>query len=268
MKTAGTAPAARFHPKEEDTVYCTECGCDRILLQNALNTLLQPEQPEPVPAMPSRKHRCAPVQRCRAGRAYPHREQRRPRQRRPAVMPARPAMWSRRPPLRRRWSRWQAGEQTRILDARNYQPAAPRGPAGRRGHPRDARRRAATLPRHRSALRSRSPWTRRTTRRKRTPVTASLRPLSAGFRPSRPSSAQALRCGALCTISLSCKTDSGGGGERFLRFFCCNCYLAPLPGQTPSGRREMSRQRQREDRWTRQSAAGEVLFQIEEVAIW
>ena len=34
-----------FHPKEEDTVYCTECGCDRILLQNALNTLLQPEQP-------------------------------------------------------------------------------------------------------------------------------------------------------------------------------------------------------------------------------
>lgn len=32
-----------FHPKEEDTVYCTECGCDRILLQNALNTLLQPQ---------------------------------------------------------------------------------------------------------------------------------------------------------------------------------------------------------------------------------
>ena len=43
-----------FHPKEEDTVYCSECGCDRILLQNALNTLLQPEapvrQPEPQPA--------------------------------------------------------------------------------------------------------------------------------------------------------------------------------------------------------------------------
>ena len=36
-----------FHPKEEDTVYCSECGCDRILLQNALNTLLQPEQPAP-----------------------------------------------------------------------------------------------------------------------------------------------------------------------------------------------------------------------------
>ena len=38
-----------FHPKEEDTVYCNECGCDRILLQNALNTLLQPEKKEPVP---------------------------------------------------------------------------------------------------------------------------------------------------------------------------------------------------------------------------
>ena len=23
-----------FHPKEEDTVYCSECGSDRILLQN------------------------------------------------------------------------------------------------------------------------------------------------------------------------------------------------------------------------------------------
>ena len=39
-----------FHPKEEDTVYCSECGSDRILLQNALNTLLQPAQPEPQPA--------------------------------------------------------------------------------------------------------------------------------------------------------------------------------------------------------------------------
>ncbi|MGN0706992.1 MAG: hypothetical protein ACI4JC_03230 [Faecalibacterium sp.] len=39
-----------FHPKEEDTVYCSECGSDRILLQNALNTLLQPKEPDPVPA--------------------------------------------------------------------------------------------------------------------------------------------------------------------------------------------------------------------------
>ena len=37
--------------------------------------------------------------------------------------------------------------------------------------------------------------------------------------------------------------------------FLLQLLLAPLPGQTPSGRREMSRQRQREDSWTRQSAA-------------
>ena len=50
-----------FHPKEEDTVYCSECGCDRILLQNALNTLLQPEQPaQTEPAAPVRP--AAPVQ--------------------------------------------------------------------------------------------------------------------------------------------------------------------------------------------------------------
>ena len=42
-----------FHPKEEDTVYCSECGCDRILLQNALNTLLQPEQPARAEAQPA-----------------------------------------------------------------------------------------------------------------------------------------------------------------------------------------------------------------------
>ena len=38
-----------FHPKEEDTVYCSECGSDRILLQNALNTLLQPEATRIIP---------------------------------------------------------------------------------------------------------------------------------------------------------------------------------------------------------------------------
>ena len=43
-----------FHPKEEDTVYCSECGCDRILLQNALNTLLQPAAPaRPAPEAPA-----------------------------------------------------------------------------------------------------------------------------------------------------------------------------------------------------------------------
>lgn len=42
-----------FHPKEENTVYCSECGCDRILLQNALNTLMQPQQkPAQQPAAP------------------------------------------------------------------------------------------------------------------------------------------------------------------------------------------------------------------------
>ena len=62
-----------FHPKEEDTVYCSECGCDRILLQNALNTLLQPEQPaQPEPELepplapqaeePTRIMGAAPVQ--------------------------------------------------------------------------------------------------------------------------------------------------------------------------------------------------------------
>ena len=45
-----------FHPKEEDTVYCTECGCDRILLQNALNTLLQPQ-----PAAPKEEAAPAPA---------------------------------------------------------------------------------------------------------------------------------------------------------------------------------------------------------------
>lgn len=41
-----------FHPNEEDTVYCSECGCDRILLQNALNVLLQPQKPaEEEPSM-------------------------------------------------------------------------------------------------------------------------------------------------------------------------------------------------------------------------
>lgn len=40
-----------FHPKEEDTVYCSECGSDRILLQNALNTLMQPQE-KPAPAQP------------------------------------------------------------------------------------------------------------------------------------------------------------------------------------------------------------------------
>ena len=61
-----------FHPKEEDTVYCTECGCDRILLQNALNTLLQPEKKEPVPAAePARPVQTEPDERTRVVGAAP-----------------------------------------------------------------------------------------------------------------------------------------------------------------------------------------------------
>ena len=65
-----------FHPKEEDTVYCSECGSDRILLQNALNTLLQPEAPvrqpetEPQPAAQNGKHYL--LHRA-CGGAHPHR---------------------------------------------------------------------------------------------------------------------------------------------------------------------------------------------------
>ena len=61
-----------FHPKEEDTVYCTECGCDRILLQNALNPLLQPEKKEPVPpAEPVRPVQTEPDERTRVVGAAP-----------------------------------------------------------------------------------------------------------------------------------------------------------------------------------------------------
>lgn len=35
-----------FHPKEEDTVYCSECGSDRILLNNALSGMLQKAKAE------------------------------------------------------------------------------------------------------------------------------------------------------------------------------------------------------------------------------
>ena len=60
-----------FHPTEEDTVYCSECGCDRILLQNALNTLLQPAAPADEMEMPLTP-RLLP-QRPLRWRSYPHR---------------------------------------------------------------------------------------------------------------------------------------------------------------------------------------------------
>lgn len=36
-----------FHPREEDGVWCSECGSDRILLQNTLSSLLQSSAPAP-----------------------------------------------------------------------------------------------------------------------------------------------------------------------------------------------------------------------------
>ena len=132
-----------FHPKEEDTVYCTECGCDRILLQNALNTLLQPEKKEPVPAAePVRPVQTEPDERTRVvgaatvppeeptrivgsvpPRTEPDAEATRVMPPRTTLRPSaeevdRPASFA--PPL----EPVEAGEQTRILDARNYQPAA------------------------------------------------------------------------------------------------------------------------------------------------
>ena len=65
-----------FHPKEEDTVYCTECGCDRILLQNALNTLLQPGQKAAPCRAGSGGGGHPRGERRPAGRADPHRGQR------------------------------------------------------------------------------------------------------------------------------------------------------------------------------------------------
>ena len=94
-----------FHPKEEDTVYCTECGCDRILLQNALNTLLQPEKKEPVPAAePVRPVQTEPDERTRV---MPPRTTLRPS----AEEVDRPASFA--PPLETAPD----AESTRVLDA-------------------------------------------------------------------------------------------------------------------------------------------------------
>ncbi len=39
-----------FHPKEENTVYCSECGSDRILLQNAIASILRPQEVASAPS--------------------------------------------------------------------------------------------------------------------------------------------------------------------------------------------------------------------------
>lgn len=45
-----------FHPKEENTVYCSECGSDRILLQNAISNLMQPSAPAEEPTRVAAPH--------------------------------------------------------------------------------------------------------------------------------------------------------------------------------------------------------------------
>ena len=53
-----------FHPNEENTVYCSECGGDRVLLQNALSGILQPQQTRSIPKVeePTRVAKAAQVQ--------------------------------------------------------------------------------------------------------------------------------------------------------------------------------------------------------------
>ena len=112
-----------FHPKEEDTVYCTECGCDRILLQNALNTLLQPEQP--AQTEPELETPLAP---------QPEQEEptrimgapRRPQPQEPAAEPTRMLDDGMREQFPDRAARAQAEEGTRVMPAasRRAQPAA------------------------------------------------------------------------------------------------------------------------------------------------
>ena len=128
-----------FHPTEEDTVYCSECGCDRILLQNALNTLLQPEQPaqtepeletplapQPEQEEPTRIMGAAPVQ--------PEQEEptrimgapRCPQPQEPAAEPTRMLDDGMREQFPGKAARAQADEGTRVMPAasRCAQPAA------------------------------------------------------------------------------------------------------------------------------------------------
>ena len=192
-----------FHPKEEDTVYCSECGSDRILLQNALNTLLQPEapvrQPEPQPAAqpvrpaapaeePTRivgaaqeeATRIIPPRAAEPAPGYvPAAEMeatrvvtRAPEQEVTRVLSRQPSRCARPDPLRRT-KRW-----------RSTAPVwYPRLPPPRRPACRQSR------------------WTRRTTAKRKTLATASLRRSSAGCRPSPPSCVRASPCAASCILS-------------------------------------------------------------------
>ena len=110
-----------FHPKEEDTVYCSECGCDRILLQNALNTLLQPEQEEPTRIMGA-----APVQPAQEEPTRIMGAPRRPQPQEPAAEPTRMLDDGMREQFPDRAARAQAEEGTRVMPAasRRAQPVA------------------------------------------------------------------------------------------------------------------------------------------------
>ena len=128
-----------FHPKEEDTVYCSECGCDRILLQNALNTLLQPEQPaqtepeletplvpQPEQEEPTRIMGAAPVQPAQEEPTRIMGASRRPQPQEPAAEPTRMLDDGMREQFPDRAARAQAEEGTRVMPAasRRAQPAA------------------------------------------------------------------------------------------------------------------------------------------------
>ena len=128
-----------FHPKEEDTVYCSECGCDRILLQNALNTLLQPEQPaqtepeletplapQPEQEEPTRIMGAAPVQPAQEEPTRIMGAPRRPQPQEPAAEPTRMLDDGMREQFPDRAARAQAEEGTRVMPAasRRAQPAA------------------------------------------------------------------------------------------------------------------------------------------------
>ena len=128
-----------FHPKEEDTVYCSECGSDRILLQNALNTLLQPEQPaqtepeletplapQPEQEEPTRIMGAAPVQPAQEEPTRIMGAPRRPQPQEPAAEPTRMLDDGMREQFPDRAARAQAEEGTRVMPAasRRAQPAA------------------------------------------------------------------------------------------------------------------------------------------------
>ena len=128
-----------FHPKEEDTVYCSECGCDRILLQNALNTLLQPEQPaqtepeletplapQPEQEEPTRIMGAAPVQPAQEEPTRIMGAPRRPQPQEPAAEPTRMLDDGMREQFPDRAARAQAEEGTRVMPAasRRAQSAA------------------------------------------------------------------------------------------------------------------------------------------------